>query len=136
MIANVGDSRIYLIGNDNAMQLTEDQTYIAEEIKNNRMTKEEAMTSKYRNVLTQCIGVSNVVNPLYFRGKAISGEMFLACSDGFRHFISEDDIYSEFATASRRNDPEEWREILKKITDSNMSKGEKDNITASLVKLV
>lgn len=133
-IASVGDSRMYGIYSDSVVQITEDQTYIAQEIKNNRMTKEEAATSKYKNVLTQCIGVSGDVQPLFYRGKANAGEMFLSCSDGFRHFLSEEDIFKAFSPV-RNGSEEDWTARLRQITDFDMEQGENDNITAVVVKL-
>lgn len=133
-ISSVGDSRMYGIYADSAVQITEDQTYIAQEIKHNRMTKEEAAASKYKNVLTQCIGVSSDVEPLFYRGKANAGDMFLSCSDGFRHFLSEEDIYKSFSEIRNGNE-EDWTKSLRKITDFNMEQGENDNITSVVVKI-
>lgn len=135
LIANVGDSRVYLITQEYVNQLTEDQTYIANEIKNNRMTVEEAKESKYKNVLTQCIGVNETVEVLFYRGKLVEGEAFLLCSDGFRHFLNEDDIYEGLHDVCVSDDVLKWEENLKKITLENMNKGEKDNITSVILKV-
>lgn len=135
LIANVGDSRVYLVNRDNAVQITEDQTYVAREIKNNRMTVEEAKESKYKNVLTQCIGVSDEVEILFYRGKAVEDEFFLACSDGFRHYLSETDIFNTFFGICDTSDETKWSEILENVTKDNMEKGEKDNITSVILKI-
>lgn len=135
LIANVGDSRIYLINRENAIQLTEDQTFVAREIKNNRMTVEEARESKYKNVLTQCIGVNENVEILFYRGKAISNEFFVACSDGFRHYLSETNLYNRLFDVNMNDDEDMWREKLKEITESNKESGEKDNITSLILKV-
>ena len=135
LIANVGDSRIYLVNRENAIQLTEDQTFVAREIKNNRMTVEEARESKYKNVLTQCIGVSENVEVLFYRGKAIADEFFVACSDGFRHYLSDIDLYNSLFDVCDSNSEEEWTKKLEQITADNMEKGEKDNITSVILKV-
>lgn len=135
LIANVGDSRIYLINRDNAIQLTEDQTFVAREIMNNRMTIEEARESKYKNVLTQCIGVNENLEILFYRGKAVANEFFVSCSDGFRHYLSESDLYNSLYQINNSDDENEWSEKLKEITESNKEKGEKDNITATVIKM-
>ncbi|MCQ2544273.1 MAG: protein phosphatase 2C domain-containing protein [Lachnospiraceae bacterium] len=135
LIANVGDSRVYLINRENAIQITEDQTFVAREIKNNRMSVEEAKESKYKNVLTQCIGVNEGVEVLFYRGKALVDELFIACSDGFRHFLSDIDLYNLFYDVCDSQDENEWDERLKRITEENMEKGEKDNISSILLKL-
>lgn len=135
LIANVGDSRIYLVNRDSALQLTEDQTFVAREIMNNRMTVEEARESKYKNVLTQCVGVNESLEILYYRGKAVADEFFVACSDGFRHYLSETDIYNSLIGFIDNDDEEEWKRKLTEITESNKEKGEKDNITSVVLKL-
>ena len=135
LIANVGDSRIYLINRDNAIQLTEDQTFVAREIMNNRMTIEEARESKYKNVLTQCIGVNENLEILFYRGKAVANEFFVSCSDGFRHYLSESDLYNSLYQINNSDDENEWSEKLKEITENNKEKGEKDNITATVIKM-
>ena len=135
LIANVGDSRIYLVNRGSAVQLTEDQTFVAREIMNNRMTVEEARESKYKNVLTQCVGVNEKLEILFYRGKAIENEFFVSCSDGFRHYLSETDLYNSLYLVNDSDDENEWSDKLKEITESNKEKGEKDNITAVVVKL-
>lgn len=135
LISNVGDSRVYLINKENAVQLTEDQTFVAREIMQNRMTVEEARESKYKNVLTQCIGVNESVETLFYRGKALSGEVFLACSDGFRHYLSETDLYNNLYEIIDLDDETKWTDKLKEITEDNKNKGEKDNITSIVLRL-
>jgi len=135
LIANVGDSRYYLINKDDAVQITQDQTYVAREIMNNRMTVEEASKSKYKNVLTQCIGVNEKVEVLFYRGKAVENEFFLTCSDGFRHYLSESDIYNYLHEVMRNDDEEAWKNKLQEITDKDKEMGEKDNITSMVLKL-
>ena len=136
LIANVGDSRVYRSNREGLIQITEDQTYIEREIRSNRMTLEEARQSKLKNVLTQCVGVNESVEILFYRGKANSGEFFLACSDGFRHFMSEVDFYNSLYSVFDDNDENKWNEILEKITNDNMEKGEKDNITSAVLKIL
>lgn len=134
LIANVGDSRVYHISQEKTVQLTVDQTFVEQEIRNNRMTREEALTSKYRNVLTQCIGASNSVEPLFYKGMVESGTAFLACSDGFRHFMSESDLDDAFKDCKQSENDADWAAVLKQITENAKSKGEKDNITSAVLK--
>ena len=135
LIANVGDSSIYLVNREGAVQLTQDQTFRAREIMNNRMTVEEAKESKYKNVLTQCIGVNENLEILFYRGKALAGEFFVACSDGFRHFLSETDLYNSLFEVVDSDNEEEWKQKLIDITESNKQKGEKDNISSVILKI-
>ena len=91
VIAHVGDTRIYQIG-ATMHQLTTDQTFVAREISRGTMTLEQAKTDKRRNLLLQCVGASNVVEPQIIYGKAERGT-YMLCSDGFRHEITEAEMY-------------------------------------------
>lgn len=64
-LMNVGDSRAYLV-NDKLIQLTKDQTFVGREIELGHMTIEQAKTDPRRNVLLQCVGASEIVNPDMF----------------------------------------------------------------------
>ncbi len=87
-IKNVGDSRIYLLRDKSITQLTEDQSLVADMIRNGEMTKEEAKNFKKKNVLTMCIGVFDVIRTYSKNGKIKSGDKFLLCCDGIHNHIS------------------------------------------------
>jgi serine/threonine protein phosphatase PrpC len=90
-IVNVGDSRVYLLCQQNQIRcLTRDQTVIQRDLDAGRITYEEAINSPQRNVLLQCIGASPTVIPDYYTGEFQEDTMFLLCSDGFRHMVSEE----------------------------------------------
>lgn len=95
LIAHVGDSRAYGI-TDSVNQLTEDQTFIAREIKAGRMTAEEAKIHPKRNMLLQCIGASRNVEPQMILGKTDKNSVYMLCSDGFRHVLTNEEIYENF----------------------------------------
>lgn len=90
-MAQVGDTRAYELGTV-ITQLTEDQSYVAREVKRGNMTPEQARIDSRRNVLLQCIGASAQVMPEIKRGMIKSGNSYLLCSDGFRHELTEDEM--------------------------------------------
>lgn len=90
-IIHVGDSRVYLI-NDKVNLLTHDQTFVAREIAAGRMTKEQAKTDSRRSVLLQCVGASPVVEPEFLSGTIQKNAVYMLCSDGFRHQITEEEM--------------------------------------------
>ena len=67
-VFNIGDSRAYEIS-DNLFQITEDQTFVGREVKRGNMTVEQAKNDPRRNVLLQCVGASNVIQPDFFSGE-------------------------------------------------------------------
>ena len=91
-IKNVGDSRIYLLRDKNITQLTEDQSLVADMIRNGEITKEEAKNFKKKNVLTMCIGVFDEIRTYSKNGKIKAGDKFLLCCDGVHNHVSPDKI--------------------------------------------
>lgn len=131
VIVHVGDSRIYHIG-DTLSQLTEDQTFIAREIRRGTMTLEQAKTDNRRNLLLQCVGASAVVEPQILVGRVMPGT-YMLCSDGFRHEISEQEIFGAFHPSVLVN-KDVMHQKAKGLIDVNKTRRERDNITVVLVK--
>ncbi|MBR2675271.1 MAG: serine/threonine-protein phosphatase [Mogibacterium sp.] len=132
-LMNVGDSRIYRLS-DNIYQITKDQTVVQREIDAGRMTYEEAMTHPERSVLLQCIGASADVHPDYISGVANPGDVFLLCSDGFRHVVSAEEFYQAF-NPQMMISTDIMEQKLQEITEINKQRMEDDNISALLIKL-
>ena len=128
IIFHVGDTRIYRI-DLKIEQLTEDQTWINSEIKKGRLTKEQATNDPRKNVLAQCIGATKVVEPVFSYGHIFEEDIFMICSDGFRHVISEDEIYTKLniETCTSR---ESITNQLYELIELNKMRNELDNITA------
>ena len=98
-----------------------------------RMTYEEAMVDPQRNVLLQCIGASDIVEPDFYEGQLIAGQEFLICSDGFRHIISPEEIYNALYPPMM-TDEDVIKDGLRKLTELNKARLEVDNITSVLIK--
>ena len=92
-IINVGDTRAYEIG-DHVVLLTKDQTVVAREVELGNLTQVEAETDPRRSVLLQCVGASDEVYPDMFFGDTALNATYMLCSDGFRHEITEGEIYA------------------------------------------
>ena len=131
-IANVGDTRAYLL-TDDLYQLTKDHSFVQREVDMGRMTPQEALTSPRRNVLLQCIGAGEFVEPDFFTGDVRPGETYMQCSDGFRHAITEFEIY-KYCCPEASTDEQTMHDNIVTLTDLNKSRREKDNITVILVK--
>lgn len=131
---NVGDSRVYLL-TDTIFRLTKDQTFVQQEVDAGRMSPEESMTNPYRNVLLQCIGAGEAVRPVFGYGRAVPGQVFLLCSDGFRHVVSEEEIYRAFSPAEMTGE-EIMKRRLFRMTGLIKERRENDNISAVLIRLL
>ena len=132
---HVGDSRLYVISENDIRQLTKDQTVLAHEIAQNRLTVEEARTDSRRNILLQCIGASQTITPETGTGAVRENDAFLLCSDGFRHEVSEQEFYGVLAPSLLTSEMV-MKKSLVDLVGLNMARNEKDNITALLIKAI
>jgi serine/threonine protein phosphatase PrpC len=133
-IANVGDSRAYLLS-DGLYQLTKDQTLVQREVDMGRLTAEKAAVSPRRNILLQCVGASPIVTPDYYSGSFAAGQVFMQCSDGFRHVVTGEEIY-RYLNTQELTDERKMADNAVYLTELNKNRQEKDNITVLLVKVV
>lgn len=131
VIGHVGDTRVYHIGSS-LTQLTTDQTFVAREISRGTLTLEQAKTDKRRNMLLQCIGASRVVEPQIICGSAEKGA-YMLCSDGFRHEISESEIYESLNPINLMN-KDAMHSNAKYLIEQVKRREEKDNISVILIK--
>ena len=132
VIGHVGDTRVYHIG-ASLNQLTTDQTFIAREISRGTMTLKQSKTDKRRNLLLQCIGASKVVDPQIICGKTEKGA-YMLCSDGFRHEISEAEIYESLNPINLMN-KDAMHNNERYLIELVKSREEKDNISVLLIKV-
>ncbi|WP_405346003.1 PP2C family protein-serine/threonine phosphatase [Ruminococcus sp.] len=133
-IANVGDSRAYLLS-DGLYQLTKDQTLVQREVDMGRLTAEKAAVSPRRNILLQCVGASPIVTPDYYSGSFAAGQVYMQCSDGFRHVVTGEEIY-RYLNTQELTDEQKMADNAVYLTELNKNRQEKDNITVLLVKVV
>jgi len=133
-VANVGDSRLYRIS-DKVYRLTTDHSLVAQEIATGKLSPDAEETDSRRNVLLQCIGASQSVSPEIKEYTMSENEVYLLCSDGFRHLISEDELYGLLSPNVVRSE-EGLTRTLADIVSLLMKRNERDNITAVAIKTV
>lgn len=133
-IMSVGDSRAYLL-TDQIYQLTKDQSYVQREVDLGHMTPQQAAVDPQRSVLLQCIGASKVVEPDFFAGVMEENQCYILCSDGFSHVISPQEMYDCLGPQAIQN-TDAMKNNLFYLTELVKSRGEKDNISALLIKTV
>ncbi len=131
VITHVGDTRIYHIGN-RLKQLTKDQTYVAREIRRGAMTAEQARTDRWRNMLLQCVGASKTLEPEVLSGRRERG-VYLLCSDGFRHELSEGELY-RFLNPLQLIDKEAMESGARYLVEQVKRRKETDNISVIIIK--
>ena len=126
-IMNVGDTRAYEIS-DAVTVLTKDQTVVAREVELGNITPEEAERDSRRSVLLQCIGASEEVYPDMFFGDTKLNAVYMLCSDGFRHEITEDEIH-QYLNPNVMVDADGMKQNMDALIDLNKQRQERDNIS-------
>lgn len=142
-IEHVGDCRAYRMSDSLMERLTQDQTYVAREVALGHMTPEQAKNDSRRNVLLQCIGTVKHVEPDFICGEYRAGDSFLLCSDGFRHELSEREMYDychlavcdmDWSVSCRQENSRVMAGQLRYLIEQNKARMEKDNISAVFLK--
>jgi protein phosphatase len=127
-IAQVGDSRAYLLRGDTLVQVTRDQSLVNQLIEAGQLTEEEAETFEHNNIILQALGTAETVQVDLTYVDLRRGDVLLMCSDGLSGMIRGEDIRSALVTY------DEPLEICKVLTEKANLAGGHDNITVIVVK--
>jgi serine/threonine protein phosphatase PrpC len=129
-VANVGDSRAYLLTRDGIRQITQDHNLIGEMVSQGVMTEEEARFTHTKNQLTRCIGADLDVNVDWFGPFPLNkGDRILLCSDGLTRYTTQGDLVG-LAGSGKLSD-----NVIKMVSYAIESGGE-DNVSMILVEAV
>jgi protein phosphatase len=128
-IAQVGDSRAYLVRKGTARQLTKDQSFVQRLIDAGRMTAKEAAQSEHRNIILQALGPEEKVVTDFYRVKLENDDYLLLCSDGLSNQVSNEEI-GRITRGIGRPD-----EICEALVDEAMHTGAPDNVTVVTARL-
>lgn len=127
LVANVGDSRAYLVRPGNIKQITQDHSWVAELVAEGQLTAEEALSDPRRSVITRALGVGEEVAVDTFQERLSGGEGLVLCTDGLYHYVPAD----EMAQVAAQRSAQEAAEELVALANQ---RGGHDNITALVVK--
>ena len=94
-LANVGDSRAYLVSSDDIRQITVDHSLINEMVQQGRLSHKEALSHPVKNVITRALGVDTEVQCDTYSVEVKKGDYILLCSDGLTEEVSEPEIHFE-----------------------------------------
>ena len=131
-IINVGDTRAYEII-QNVSQLTKDQTLVAKQVELGLMDSQQAEMDPRRSVLLQCIGVLDEVLPDLYSGEVKENAVYMLCSDGFRHEISDSEMYQCLNPGVMR-DADGMKQNMDYLINVNKQRQEKDNISVITIR--
>ena len=125
-IANVGDSRLYVV-NDTITQITTDHSYVEEMIRRGNLERENARSNPNKNIITRAVGAKNEVQVDIYVMELKPGDLILMCSDGLSNMLEDEEMRM---IIKRQRDIIEMAEQLVKAANDN---GGKDNISVVLI---
>ncbi len=129
VLANVGDSRAYLLRDGNLQRLSEDHSVVAELIASGQISEDEAEHHPQRSVITRVLGADSNVDVDIFWLDAADGDVVLLCSDGLTTMVPEPRI------AELLSSPDSCEQIAQTLVDAAVAAGGEDNVTAVLFRV-
>lgn len=129
-LIQVGDSRAYLVRNDQIYQITKDQSLVQQLIDANQISPEEAETHTLKNVILQALGAQNEIYPVAARLMPQRDDVLLLCSDGLSNKVAGADMLKIVTDNADRLEMA-CADLVKEANE----RGGEDNITVILAKL-
>ena len=125
-VCHVGDSRAYLVRDGRARQLTEDHSWIQEQVRAGLLSPGDAIVSRFRNIITRSVGFEPTVMPDIFTMPVEAGDCYLICSDGLSNYFSVDEIGRVLAAQF-------YGEAGRALVEIANERGGDDNITCVVI---
>jgi protein phosphatase len=121
-VVHAGDSRCYMFRDGRLRQLTDDHSWIAEQLRSGAISEVEAKSSKFRHVITKSIGFERDIDADCKTVPVTAGDCFLLCSDGMSNYVEHGELERIVAMTWYRLLPETLIELAN-------TRGGDDNIT-------
>jgi len=125
-LGHVGDSRTYLYRSGQLRQITKDHSFVQEQVDKGLMTREEARTNLYKNVIIRAVGVNEGFAIDFIKGRVLEGDVFLLCTDGLTDMVDDPTIQETLGL------PHDLRRKAEKLVELAKLGGGRDNITLVL----
>ncbi len=128
-IGHVGDSRIYLIRNNQIIRLTEDHSLVAELVKSGTIKPEEAVRHPQKNVITRAIGTEYSVDTDSGHHNINDGDYIVLCTDGLSNLLEDEEIMNIVFDSVLLDD------ACDNLINTAKARGGHDNITVVLIQI-
>lgn len=122
-IAHIGDSRVYLIRSGSISQLTDDHSFVQEQVRQEQLSADEAAQSGLKNILTRALGIDAETTADTSELTVLDSDILLLCSDGLYNMVPDGKM---MAIISRATDA---AAACKTLIDAANAGGGKDNIS-------
>lgn len=127
-VANVGDSRAYLVREGQIDQISHDHSFVSDQLAAGLITPEQARTSSIRNIITRALGHSGSVEVDLFERQLCAGDTVLLSSDGMHGLLAD----TEIAEVAGIFPPDE---AVQRLVDMANARGGPDNITVVIAQV-
>jgi serine/threonine protein phosphatase PrpC len=128
VIGNVGDSRAYFLRDGGCVQITQDHSYLAEQVRNGIMTADDAEASPLQSLITRAIGTAESVEPDLFSAALEPGDIVLLTTDGLTRYADADAIAKIVLAAP------ELQRACQMLINTAKDQGAVDNVTCLLLR--
>jgi len=128
-LVHVGDSRIYMIRNNEMHQLTRDHTFVGKMVEEGRITEDEARSHPQKNILYMSLGARDAFQPEINEFFELQErDIFVMCSDGLNNMVTDSTI-QEYCQSFHAG------EAVEELINLANSNGGTDNITVLVIKI-
>jgi protein phosphatase len=128
-VANIGDSRAYVMRDGVMNQISEDHTYVNNLVKAGTLTESEARVHPQKHIITKALGAEAVISPDFYRTELMKGDVILLCSDGLTGELTDEQIAELIIPSMDMN--EVCRNLIKVANEC----GGNDNITVICIEI-
>lgn len=126
-VANVGDSRLYVVNSHEIRQITRDHSWVEEMVRRGGLGREEARNHPDKNIITRAVGAEDEVKADFFSVKLEEGDLILMCTDGLTNMLEDEEI--RMILDGARDIVEKAEELVRKANEN----GGRDNISVILI---
>jgi len=127
IVMNVGDSRLYVVGETGIRQITVDHSLVEEMVREGIIARDKARNHPKKNIITRAVGVNAEVTPDFFEVELKAGDRILMCSDGLSNMLEDEEMSMIVGSIGT------LEEKAKMLVDAANGNGGKDNISVVLI---
>lgn len=128
-VANIGDSRLYVIHKDRIKQITEDHSLVEEMIKTGEIERKDSRHHPNKNIITRALGTQKYISPDYFEVSIKKGDLILMCSDGLSNMLDDMEMLNIIKESG-----DDIAHAGHKLVEKANEYGGNDNIAVILIK--
>ena len=129
-VAHIGDSRVYLLRGSGLRQMTDDHSWVEEQVRAGMLTPADARQHPWRNVVTRALSGAEDPEIDVVQLTPEAGDRYLLCSDGLFGVVPDDEIAAVLGDRDAALD-----EICGRLIEKANEAGGPDNITALVIQI-